>query len=129
MASGPPSSAATGDRSDQRRTSVHGIDRSGEKPGPERSRRVALASEVIGGPGRNRTATAEGEGFTDLWAHHLPNRPTGGGDEGTRTPGLRDANAALSQLSYIPTGASPDESGDRRRSVARDRGPSRRTAD
>ena len=28
-----------------------------------------------------------------------------GGDEGTRTPGLRDANAALFQLSYIPTGA------------------------
>ena len=33
-----------------------------------------------------------------------PARPThDGGDEGTRTPGLRDANAALSQLSYIPT--------------------------
>ena len=29
-----------------------------------------------GGPGQNRTATAEGEGFTDPWAHHLPNRPT-----------------------------------------------------
>ena len=27
----------------------------------------------------------------------------GGGDEGTRTPDLCDANAALSQLSYIPT--------------------------
>ena len=26
-----------------------------------------------------------------------------GGDRGTRTPNLRDANAALSQLSYIPT--------------------------
>ena len=26
-----------------------------------------------------------------------------GGDEGTRTPGLCDANAALFQLSYIPT--------------------------
>jgi hypothetical protein len=26
-----------------------------------------------------------------------------GGDRGTRTPGLRIANAALSQLSYIPT--------------------------
>jgi hypothetical protein len=26
-----------------------------------------------------------------------------GGDEGGRTPGLRIANAALSQLSYIPT--------------------------
>ena len=26
-----------------------------------------------------------------------------GGDEGDRTPGLRIANAALSQLSYIPT--------------------------
>src|SRR5436309_2054843 len=25
-----------------------------------------------------------------------------GGDEGTRTPDFRDANAALSQLSYIP---------------------------
>jgi hypothetical protein len=30
---------------------------------------------------------------------------TGGGDEGTRTPDPRDANAVLSQLSYIPTGA------------------------
>jgi DNA-directed RNA polymerase subunit RPC12/RpoP len=29
----------------------------------------------------------------------------GGGDDGTRTRGLRDANAALSQLSYIPTRA------------------------
>jgi hypothetical protein len=122
----------------------------------------------VGGPGQNRTATAEGEGFTDPWAHHLPNRPTrltsrrasprrerrlvcqfrsdcaclqeapsqgshpprihrpldaarqhigadehdrggselvgeGGGDEGTRTPDPRDANAVLSQLSYIPT--------------------------
>jgi hypothetical protein len=28
-----------------------------------------------------------------------------GGDEGTRTPDPRDANAVLSQLSYIPTGA------------------------
>jgi hypothetical protein len=27
-----------------------------------------------------------------------------GGDEGTRTPDPRDANAVLSQLSYIPTG-------------------------
>jgi hypothetical protein len=31
---------------------------------------------LSGGPGQNRTATAEGEGFTDPWAHHLPNRPT-----------------------------------------------------
>ena len=28
-----------------------------------------------------------------------------GGDEGTRTPDPRDANAVLSQLSYIPTQA------------------------
>ena len=56
-----------------------------------------------------------------------PARPThDGGDEGTRTPGLRDANAALFQLSYIPTGASPDESGGRPGSVARDNGPSAR---
>jgi hypothetical protein len=27
-----------------------------------------------------------------------------GGDEGTRTPDPRDANAVLSQLSYIPKG-------------------------
>ena len=27
----------------------------------------------------------------------------GGGDEGTRTPYLSDANAALSQMSYVPT--------------------------
>ena len=32
-------------------------------------------------------------------------RVCGGGDRGTRTPGLSVANAALSQLSYIPTGA------------------------
>ena len=31
-------------------------------------------------------------------------KPTlGGGDKGTRTPGLSIANAALYQLSYIPT--------------------------
>ena len=36
-----------------------------------------------------------------------------GGDRGTRTPNLRDANAALSQLSYIPT--SPPGQGTRRR--------------
>ena len=30
-------------------------------------------------------------------------RRCSGGDRGTRTPNLRDANAALSQLSYIPT--------------------------
>jgi hypothetical protein len=29
-----------------------------------------------------------------------------GGDEGTRTPDPRDANAVLFQLSYIPTRAS-----------------------
>src|SRR5215218_8797944 len=34
-----------------------------------------------------------------------PAQPThGGGDEGTRTPDPRDANAVLFQLSYIPTG-------------------------
>ena len=31
-------------------------------------------------------------------------REMGGGDEGTRTPDPCDANAVLSQLSYIPTG-------------------------
>ena len=35
-----------------------------------------VRSPDAGGPGQNRTATAEGEGFTDPWAHHLPNRPT-----------------------------------------------------
>ena len=39
-------------------------------------RRLDLNGEKTGGPGQNRTATAEGEGFTDPWAHHLPNRPT-----------------------------------------------------
>ena len=34
----------------------------------------------------------------------LGDRPVDGGDEGTRTPDPRDANAVLSQLSYIPTG-------------------------
>ena len=42
---------------------------------PPRSRR-AFRFRDAGGPGQNRTATAEGEGFTDPWAHHLPNRPT-----------------------------------------------------
>lgn len=32
----------------------------------------------------------------------VDSRPESGGDRGTRTPNLRDANAALSQLSYIP---------------------------
>jgi hypothetical protein len=30
-------------------------------------------------------------------------RARGGGDEGTRTPDPRDANAVLFRLSYIPT--------------------------
>jgi hypothetical protein len=34
-----------------------------------------------------------------------------GGDEGTRTPDPRDANAVLSQLSYIPTGRGEYSSG------------------
>ncbi len=33
----------------------------------------------------------------------LENRRKNGGDRGIRTPDLGDANAALSQLSYIPT--------------------------
>ena len=66
-------------------------------------RRRGDVSRDAGGPGRNRTATAEGEGFTDLRAHHLPNRPTMV-EMRDSNPGLRDANAALSQLSYIPTG-------------------------
>ncbi len=36
-----------------------------------------------------------------------PHRAGNGGDEGTRTPDPRDANAVLSQLSYIPTGRHP----------------------
>ena len=36
-----------------------------------------------------------------------PTDPRSGGDEGTRTPDPRDANAVLSQLSYIPTAAAP----------------------
>jgi hypothetical protein len=35
-----------------------------------------------------------------------------GGDEGTRTPDFRDANAALSQLSYIPKGEALGEGRD-----------------
>ena len=35
---------------------------------------------------------------TDTFTHWV------GGDEGTRTPDPRDANAVLFQLSYIPTG-------------------------
>ena len=36
-----------------------------------------------------------------------------GGDRGTRTPNLRDANAALSQLSYIPAARATGGSGGR----------------
>ena len=36
-----------------------------------------------------------------------------GGDRGTRTPNLRDANAALSQLSYIPAARTTGGSGGR----------------
>ncbi len=44
----------------------------------------------------------------------------GGGDEGTRTPDPRDANAVLFQLSYIPTGSrGRAEAPDRSQSVAR----------
>ena len=46
------------------------------KPPSRRSREGASGASEAGGPGQNRTATAEGEGFTDPWAHHLPNRPT-----------------------------------------------------
>ena len=52
-------------------------------------------------------------------ATHAQPKAQGGPGEmvemrGTRTPDLRVANAALSQLSYIPTGAAPDGSGGRR---------------
>jgi hypothetical protein len=53
-----------------------------------------------------------------------PTDPRNGGDEGTRTPGLRDANAALSQLSYIPTGASPEQVGRPAGECSTRRGPS-----
>ncbi len=43
---------------------------------PVRARGHAARTQGELGPGRNRTATAEGEGFTDPWAHHLPDRPT-----------------------------------------------------
>jgi hypothetical protein len=36
----------------------------------------------------------------------------GGGDEGTRTPDPRDANAVLSQLSYIPDGPARSAGGE-----------------
>ena len=56
-----------------------------------------------------------------------PAQPThDGGDEGTRTPDLRDANAVLSQLSYIPTGVHPADRVDRPGSVARDTPPTGR---
>jgi hypothetical protein len=42
-------------------------------------------------------------GTDDSWMV-LETTLEGGGDEGTRTPDPRDANAVLSQLSYIPTG-------------------------
>src|SRR5688572_15445641 len=43
-------------------------------------------------------------GAWEIAAHGAARRGRkGGGDEGTRTPDPRDANAVLSQLSYIPT--------------------------
>ena len=55
-------------------------------PAAPADRRPGSSSDA-GGPGQNRTATAEGEGFTDPWAHHLPNRPT------PMTPPRTDRNA------------------------------------
>ena len=49
----------------------------------------------------------------------------GGGDEGTRTPDPRDANAVLFQLSYIPTGAIAHEAPTGAQSVAEARPTSR----
>ena len=47
-----------------------------------------------------------------------PSQTGSGGDEGTRTPDPRDANAVLSQLSYIPTERSRRGAADRWQSVA-----------
>jgi hypothetical protein len=41
------------------------------------------------------------EACAEIWTEHK--RKKNGGDEGARTPDLSIANAALSQLSYIPT--------------------------
>ena len=48
-----------------------------------------------------------------------------GGDEGTRTPGLCDANAALFQLSYIPTGVARGHSAGESIPLAQPVGPER----
>ena len=49
------------------------------------------------------TATHESERLAAIGIINLFDRVKRGGDMGARTPNLRIANAALSQLSYIPT--------------------------
>ena len=81
---------------------------------------TGVSSVRSGGPGRNSNRHSRRRRFYRPLGSP-PAQPThDGGDEGTRTPGLRDANAALSQLSYIPTGVHPADRVDRPGSVARD---------
>ena len=66
---------------------------------PERSK--GLLGQLIEGYASSRRRTCVSRSVCRRrFAYRM-----GGGDEGTRTPDPCDANAVLSQLSYIPTGA------------------------
>jgi hypothetical protein len=62
-----------------------------------------LRAKALGRPSDGRSATRMA--FVHRYADYdrAPEREFFGGDRGIRTPDLCDANAALSQLSYIPT--------------------------
>ena len=72
-----------------------------------------VVTDDIQGELGNRRSVRLSYGGTDEALRRLTEGPTKtdrryvniGGDRGIRTPDLCDANAALSQLSYIPTGS------------------------
>src|SRR3954449_7103646 len=72
---------------------------------------VSIRSCLVG-RGRIELPQPKARVLQTLGLTTCPTDPRNGGDEGTRTPDPRDANAVLSQLSYIPDRVSrPTESG------------------